>query len=112
MKNSKPDRLKATAPSSLDLIKRVNAVALPRLESLCQTWLPNGRREGREYVALNPMRQDRHLGSFRINLQNGLWADFATPDRGRDPVALYAYLHGLRQFEAARQLAVELGVAP
>ena len=112
MKNAKPDRFKAPAPSSLDLIKRVNATALPRLETLCQTWLPNGRREGREYVALNPTRCDRHLGSFRINLQNGLWADFATPDRGRDPVALYAYLRGLRQFDAARQLAAELGVAP
>ena len=111
MKNSKPDRLKATAPSSLDLIKRVNAVALPRLESLCQTWLPNGRREGREYVALNPKRCDRNLGSFRVNLNTGLWADFATDDRGRDPVALFAYLNGLRQLEAARQLAAQLGVA-
>ncbi len=89
----------------------VNAAALPRLENLCQNWLPNGRREGREYVALNPTRCDRNLGSFRVNLHNGLWADFATPDRGRDPVSLYAYLYGLRQVEAARQLAEQLGVA-
>jgi hypothetical protein len=61
-------------------------------------------------VALNPKRPDRHLGSFRINLATGKWADFATGDRGGDPVSLAAYLFGLTQVEAARRLADMLGV--
>jgi hypothetical protein len=65
---------------------------------------------GAEYVALNPTRADKRLGSFRINLGTGRWADFATGDAGGDPVSLYAYLHDLRQIDAARRLAVRLGV--
>jgi len=88
----------------------VNAACRPRLKSLVQTWLPNGRLYGRDWVALNPTRADRHLGSFRINLETGLWADFATQDRGGDPVSLYAYLNGLSQSLAALELKRQLGV--
>ena len=89
----------------------VNAAALGRLPALCAHWLPDGRREGREWVALNPRRADRHAGSFKVNLQTGRWADFAPPDaRGGDPVSLAAYLSGLSQSEAARKLAGMLGV--
>ncbi len=89
----------------------VNAVALENLSALAARWLPDGRREGREWVALNPRRNDRSPGSFRINLQTGKWADFATDDaRGGDPVSLAAYLLGASQGEAARSLAAMLGV--
>lgn len=96
--------------SSADIFTVINAAALPNLESLCRRWLPAGRRQGHEYVALNPTRHDRTLGSFTINLRTGRWADFATGDAGGDPVALFAYLRGLKQSEAARALAHELGV--
>ena len=46
-----------------------------------------------------------------MNLRTGRWADFATGDRGGDPVSLAAYLHGLGQYKAARKLAEMLGVA-
>ena len=75
--------------------------------------LPNGRREGNEYVALNPRRADRHLGSFRINLANGRWADFALADksaRGGDPISLVAYVLNIKQSEAARGLMRMLGM--
>jgi hypothetical protein len=72
--------------------------------------LPGGRLQRREYVALNPKRVDRHLGSFRINVGTGRWADFATGDGGGDPISLAAYLFDLSQFEAARQLAEMLGL--
>lgn len=88
----------------------VNAAALPVLPSLVARWLPDGRREGREWVARNPLRADRRRGSFRVNLSTGKWADFATGDRGGDVVSLAAYLAGTRQAEAARQLAGMLGV--
>jgi hypothetical protein len=88
----------------------VNAAALAALPSLLPRWLPNGRVMGREYVALNPHRNDRHLGSFRINLRTGRWGDFATDDRGGDPISLLAFLDGCSQLEAARRLAAMLGM--
>jgi len=90
---------------------RINRCALAALPALLERWLPGGRREGREYVALNPTRHDRHLGSFRINMRTGRWADFATGDRGGDVVSLAAYLSHLRQSDAADQLAGMLGLA-
>jgi len=90
---------------------RVNAAALSALPSLLSRWLPDGRARGREYVALNPRRADRHAGSFKINLRSGRWADFATGDKGGDVVSLAAYLHGLSQVEAARRVAAMLGIA-
>jgi hypothetical protein len=80
------------------------------LPALLARWLPDGHREGVEYVALNPTRHDRHLGSFRINTRTGRWADFATGDRGGDPISLAAYLSDLKQCEAAEKLASMLGV--
>jgi hypothetical protein len=89
----------------------INRAALAVLPVLLSRWLPNGRRQSCEWVALNPRRSDRRLGSFRINLLTGRWADFATGDAGGDPISLAAYLHGLSQFQAARQLACMLGMS-
>ena len=89
----------------------VNRVALVALLGLLERWLPGGRTEGAEYVALNPRRSDQHLGSFRVNLRTGRWADFAvTGVRGGDPVSLAAYLAGIGQLEAAERLAEMLGL--
>src|SRR5262245_49546734 len=90
---------------------KINAAALPVLPALCARWMPGGKRLGREYVGLNPTRADRHAGSFKVNLETGRWADFATGDKGGDPVSLMAYLFGLRQSAAARRLADELSIA-
>ena len=88
----------------------INRAALPRLPDLCTRWLPDGRRRGHEYVARNPLRADRHLGSFSINLQTGRWADFATGDKGGDVISFAAYLAGISQAQAASRLAEMLGV--
>ena len=88
---------------------RINAAARARLPELLARWLPDGRMNGREYVARNPTRDDRRAGSFRVNLDTGKWADFATGDRGGDVVSLAAYLAGVSQSEAARQLTNMLG---
>lgn len=88
----------------------INRAALAVLPSLLDRWLPDGRREGHEWVARNPRRVDRNLGSFRINMVTGRWSDFATDDRGGDVVSLAAYLAGTGQAEAARKLADMLGV--
>jgi hypothetical protein len=90
--------------------RRVNNAALSVLPSLLIRWLPDGRRMGNEWVARNPRRADRNLGSFRVNMATGRWADFATDDRGGDVVSLAAYLASTGQAEAARSLADMLGV--
>ena len=75
--------------------------------------LSHGRREGREWIALNPRRADRHLGSFRVRLDAGLWADFALNNvRGGDLISLTAYVSNISQKEAALSLANILGVDP
>lgn len=89
----------------------LDRIALGRLPEILARWLPAGRIEGREYVALNPKRADRQPGSFKVNLDTGRWADFATGDKGGDAISLAAYLAGCSQVEAARRLAVMLGLA-
>ena len=88
----------------------INRAALTRLPELCARWLPDGRRHGHEYIARNPVRDDKRAGSFKVNLRTGKWADFAIDARGGDPVSLAAYVSGLSQSDAARQLAQMLGV--
>ncbi len=89
----------------------INSAALPVLPSLLDRWAPGGQTKGREYIVRNPTRKDRNIGSFRINLVTGRWADFATGDAGGDVIALAAYLHNLSQAEAARRIANMLGIA-
>ncbi len=96
-------------PSLLDF-DAVGAAALPHLPRLLARWLPEGKREGNEYVARNPTRGDSRPGSFKINLRTGKWADFATGDKGGDVISLAAYLHRLSQVEAARKLTAMLGI--
>jgi putative DNA primase/helicase len=86
----------------------INAAALPHLLDLCRRWLPGGRLIGREWtcgsLAGEPGR------SCRVNIGTGRWADFATNQRGGDPVSLYAAILRVSQAEAARRLAELLGM--
>ena len=88
---------------------RVNAATLAILPDLLGHWLPGGEYRGHLYVALNPLRNDRSLGSFQIDTQTGQWADHAVNKcSGRDPVSLYAYLFTQGNYrEAIRQLGVD-----
>ncbi len=88
----------------------INRTAMAHLPSLLARWLPDGHREGREWVALNPNRDDQRPGSFKVNLTTGRWADFATKDKGGDVVSLAAFLSGTGQAEAALNLANMLGI--
>ena len=97
-------------PSRRVDFNEVNRAALAALPALVARWLPDGRREGAEWVARNPRRNDRRPGSFKVNIRTGAWADFASGDAGGDPVSLAAYLAGTGQAEAARALAEMLGV--
>jgi hypothetical protein len=88
----------------------INQAALAAFPAVLARILPNGKGIGAEIVALNPRRADRRLGSFKVNRYNGRWADFATGDKGGDPISLVAYLADVSQGEAARLLARMLGV--
>ena len=89
---------------------RVNATALRILPVILGRLIPDGRIIGAEYSARNPTRSDRHPGSFKINIRTGRWSDFATGDRGGDPVSLAAYLENVPQPQAARLLGRILGI--
>lgn len=71
----------------------------------CERLLPDGKQSGREFKALNPTRSDGEIGSFSINLDTGVWADFACGDSGGDIISLYAYITGMKQNEAAQEIA-------
>jgi len=87
----------------------LNSQINPYILQLLRQFLPTGRVENLEYVSLNPTRSDEHLGSFRINILTGKWADFATGDKGGDLISLWAYVKGVRQIEAARALQIIVG---
>ena len=88
----------------------INRAALAAFPAVLNRLLPRGKAVGREIVALNPRRADRNLGSFKVNRFNGRWCDFATGDRGGDPISLVAFLADVSQGEAARLLARMLGL--
>lgn len=117
--NSGTDEAAATQPrggralnqhNARSLFECVNEAALAQAEALLRAWLPSGRLQGDEYLALNPKRDDRRLGSFRVNIRSGRWADFAIDVRGGDLISLAAYLGDCSQSDAARRMAAKLGV--
>jgi hypothetical protein len=101
----------ALAPGRIDF-RRINAAAVRNGEAVAQAFLPDGRREGREWTARNPRRADRRLGSFKVNLDSGKGADFASGDRFSDFVGMVAFVEAISQREAALRLAEALGVHP
>jgi hypothetical protein len=100
-----------STPRPIDF-RRVADAAQTHADTLTRRWLPEGRREGAEWVAINPTRADHRRGSFKVNLATGKWSDFATGDSGGDLIALAAYLFHLDQAEAAQRIAAALGIDP
>jgi len=74
-------------------------------ERILRNILPGGKVQAGEYIALNPVRNDSHLGSFKFNLKTGKWCDFAINGaRGSDIISYYAYIKGLSQMNALKEL--------
>ena len=88
----------------------INAVALRSARQLLQELLPGGKFQGDEYIVRNPLRNDQHPGSFKINWKTGKWSDFAIGKSGGDLISLVAYLRGISQVDAARELAAKVGM--
>jgi hypothetical protein len=91
--------------------RRIAEAALVHADTLVRRWLPAGRRDGAEWVALNPTRPDAKTGSFKVNVMTGRWSDFATGEAGGDVISLAAYLYRLKQGEAAVKVARMLGIS-
>lgn len=95
--------------------QKVREESINQIDSLVNQWL-QGERQGHEFLAINPTRSDKKAGSFNINLDTGVWDDFAdgsiNPKLKADPVGLYAYLHNLTWADAARELAIQFGMIP
>ncbi len=88
--------------------KSINAAALSRLVDLLPRWLPGGRAEAGEYVCAS--LEGGQGRSCSVNLDTGAWGDFATAAKGGDPISLWAAIWGIKQGEAARELARDLGL--
>lgn len=76
---------------------------ITRSVELLQQWFPNGRRIGREFCIGD--LQGNPGQSLKVNLDSGLWQDYATGQKGRDLIALYAAIHSLGQVDAAKVLS-------
>ena len=99
-----------TAPRRI-AFRRIAEAALARSGEIVPRWLPDGRREGAEWVARNPTRADHRPGSFKVNLRTGRWGDFSTGDKGGDLVALASLLFcGGDMGEAAKKVAAMIGI--
>ena len=63
--------------------KVIAKAILDRAENLVPSWLPDGKRQGDEWVSRNPTREDRKPGSFSVNLKTGVWKEFAGTEVAR-----------------------------
>jgi hypothetical protein len=90
--------------------RRIAEASLSASSELTARWLPDGCREGAEWVATNPIRADNRRGSFKVNLRTGRWSDFAVDASGGDLISLAAYLFHLSQAKAAISIAGALGI--
>lgn len=94
--------------SRLDF-EAIASAALLHAERLVASWLPGGKRDGHEWKC-GSLAGDKG-DSCSVNLKTGVWADFATEDRGGDLISLYAAIRQCNQGQAARDLARELGIS-
>jgi hypothetical protein len=85
-----PEQIQARREEA-HMIARLLAARVPSIVGELRL---RGERQGNEFVALNPTRHDRSLGSFRITMAGGkagLWIDHATGEAG-DALGLVAYV--------------------
>ncbi|HKB59525.1 MAG TPA: DUF927 domain-containing protein [Gallionellaceae bacterium] len=95
----------------MEYIRQIAEGALARFDEIMSLLgLSGGRNQGKEYLPLNPKRNDHAMGSFSINRNTGAWMDGATGDKGGDLVALAAWVWEVKQGEAATRLGTHLGM--
>ena len=88
----------------------INARLLSDYLGTLKQWLPNGKKIG-AYWCVGSLAGEPGE-SLKIHARKGLWSDFATGDKGGDPVSLYAAIHGIGQGEAAKRLGGDTQLQP
>lgn len=88
----------------------INARLLSDYLGTLKQWLPNGKKIGAYWCAGSLSGEPGE--SLKIHARKGAWSDFATGDKGGDPVSLYAAIHGIGQGEAAKRLGGTTQQAP
>lgn len=82
--------------------QKARTIALSTLHEWCPGY-SDARKDGQERWILSPLRNDDHEGSFSINVESGVFFDFASGDRG-DVLDLYAQVKGIDLIDAAKEL--------
>lgn len=90
---------------------KIAAAALGYFDQIMTLLALSGKRQGAEFLPLNPLRADSRPGSFSINTETGAWADFAADVKGRDLISLAAYIRGVSNSAAALWLAEALSIS-
>ena len=80
----------------------INARLLSDYLGILKQWLPNGKKIGAYWCAGSLNGEEGE--SLKVHARKGVWSDFATGEKGGDPVSLYAAIHGIGQGEAAKRL--------
>ena len=80
----------------------INARLLSDYLGTLKQWLPNGKKIGPNWCVGSLSGEPGE--SLKIHARKGAWSDFATGEKGGDPVSLYAAIHGIGQGEAAKRL--------
>jgi len=83
-------------------IESANETALADFLGLLHQWLPNGKKHGQEWCVGSLSGEPGD--SLKINIQKGVWKDFASGEGGSDPVSLYAALHHTGMLDAAKAI--------
>jgi putative DNA primase/helicase len=74
--------------------------------AVLKSLVPGGMVEGSDYIPLNPNRNDRKIGSFRINIATGRFNDFAINGcSGGSIIDLVAFVYGCDIVTAADKLS-------
>lgn len=92
-------KLESFSMKQAQRLSELTQILLNNAEYVLGDWLPDGQLVGEEYKALNPRRDDTQVGSFSINIESGVWADFATDDKGADFAELFSYLNDTHEPE-------------
>ena len=97
--------------ANLSTSTSINKAALAAFPAVLARLLPGGKacRRGIRRAQSAPRRSSSRIAS-RSTATTARWADFATGDKGGDPISLVAYLADVSQGEAARLLARMLGL--
>lgn len=93
--------------NSIDF-KALNEAALAHCPDVLERMLPEGRLIGHEFTCGNIAGDSGK--SCKININNGVWRDFADPDKGGgDLISLVAAIENVSQYEGAQILADMIG---